>query len=120
MEPKRPVREIDIRTALPILGSQDGTGYLSGTAIRPVTVKYIYEISRFVDVPVVGVGGVSSARDVIEMVMAGVTCVSMVVAQLLKGLGTFDHVAKELHQLLAKLDMNDINIALGLTHRKVQ
>lgn len=58
-----PALEIDIETGLPTLDSQEGTGYLSGTAIRPVTVKYIYEISRFVDVPVVGVGGVSSARD---------------------------------------------------------
>lgn len=115
-----PVLEIDIRTGLPILGSQDGTGYLSGTAIRPVTVKYIYEISRFVDVPVVGVGGVGSARDVVEMVMAGATCVGMVAAPLLKGLGIFDRVAKDLRQLLTKLDVNDINAVRGLTHRKVQ
>lgn len=115
-----PVLEIDIRTGLPILGSQDGTGYLSGTAIRPVTVKYIYEISRFVDVPVVGVGGVSSARDVVEMVMAGATCVGMVAAPLLKGLGVFDRVAEDLQQLLAKLDVSDVNTIRGLTHRKVQ
>ena len=115
-----PALEIDIETGLPTLGSQDGTGYLSGTAIRPVTVKYIYEISRFVDVPVVGVGGVSNARDVVEMVMAGATCVGMVAAPLLKGLGVFDRVAANLRELLVKLGVNDINEIRGLAHRRLR
>jgi dihydroorotate dehydrogenase (fumarate) len=115
-----PVLEIDIETGMPTLGSQDGTGYLSGTAIRPVTVKYIYEISRFVDVPVVGVGGVSSARDVIEMVMVGATCVGMVAAPLLRGLGVFDRVAGDLRKLLAKLGVQDINAIRGLTHHRLR
>ena len=119
MDPIRPAPEIDIRTGLPILGNQGGTGYLSGPAIRPVTVQDIYEISRFVDVPFVGVGGVSSACDVVEIVMAGATCVGMVAASLLKGHSIVDRVAKEPRQLLAKLDVEDINIARWLTHREV-
>jgi dihydroorotate dehydrogenase/Pyruvate/2-oxoacid:ferredoxin oxidoreductase delta subunit len=115
-----PCLEVDINTGLPTLGSQDGTGYLSGTAIRPVTVKYIYEISRFVDIPVVGVGGVSSARDVIEMVMVGATCVGMVAAPLLRGLGIFDRLAADLRELLAKLGSADINALRGLTHRRLR
>ena len=115
-----PVLEIDIETGMPTLGSQDGTGYLSGTAIRPVTVKYIYEISRFVDVPVVGVGGVNSARDVVEMVMVGATCVGMVAAPLLRGLGVFDRVAGDLRKLLGKLGVQDINAIRGLTHRRLR
>jgi len=115
-----PALEIDIETGLPTLGSEDGTGYLSGTAIRPVTVKYIYEISRFVDVPVVGVGGVSSARDVVEMVMVGATCVGMVTAPLLKGLGIFDRVAAGLRKLLAELGVNDIAAIRGLTHSRLR
>jgi dihydroorotate dehydrogenase (NAD+) catalytic subunit len=115
-----PCLEVDIETGLPTLGSQDGTGYLSGTAIRPVTVKYIYEISRFVDVPVVAVGGVNSARDVAEMVMVGATCVGMVAAPLLKGLAVFDRVAADLRKLLAKLGVDDINALRGLTHRRLR
>jgi dihydroorotate dehydrogenase (NAD+) catalytic subunit len=115
-----PCLEIDIKTGLPKLGSQDGTGYLSGTSIRPVTAKYIYEISRFVDVPVVAVGGVSSARDVVEMVMVGATCVGMVAAPLLKGLGVFDRVATNLRRLLPDLGQDDINALRGLTHRRLR
>jgi dihydroorotate dehydrogenase (fumarate) len=115
-----PALEIDIDTGLPTLGSQDGTGYLSGSAIRPVTVKYIYEISRFVDIPVVGVGGVGSARDVLEMTMAGATCVGMVAAPLLRGLEVFDRVAKDLRRLLAEREVQDISELRGLTHRFLQ
>jgi dihydroorotate dehydrogenase (NAD+) catalytic subunit len=115
-----PALEIDIDTGMPTLGSQDGTGYLSGTAIRPVTVKYIYEISRFVDVPVVGVGGVSNARDVLEMTMVGATCVGMVAAPLLRGLGVFDRVAQDLCRLLAERGVRDISALRGLTHRRLR
>ncbi len=115
-----PALEIDIDTGLPTLGSQDGTGYLSGMAIRPVTVKYIYEISRFVDVPVVGVGGVSSARDVLEMTMVGATCVGMVAAPLLRGLEVFDRVAKDLRELLVERGVKDIAALRRLTHRRLR
>jgi dihydroorotate dehydrogenase/NAD-dependent dihydropyrimidine dehydrogenase PreA subunit len=115
-----PVLEIDINTGLPVLGSQDGTGYLSGMSIRPVTVKYIYEISRFVDLPVVGVGGVSNARDVVEMTMAGATIVGMVAAPLLKGLVVFDRVAADLRKLLAEMGIADIGQVRGLTHRRLR
>jgi dihydroorotate dehydrogenase/Pyruvate/2-oxoacid:ferredoxin oxidoreductase delta subunit len=115
-----PCLEVDIETGLPTLGSQDGTGYLSGTAIRPVTVKYIYEISRFVDVPVVAVGGVDGARDVVEMVMVGATCVGMVAAPLLKGLGVFDRVAADLRELLGRLGFADLSALRGLTHRRLR
>jgi len=115
-----PALEVNIDTGMPTLGSQDGTGYLSGMAIRPVTVKYIYEIARFVNVPVVGVGGVSSARDVLEMTMVGATCVGMVAAPLLRGLEVFDRVAKELGQLLAERGINDISAVRGLTHRRLR
>lgn len=115
-----PALEVDIKTGLPTLGSQDGTGYLSGMAIRPVTVKYIYEISRFVNIPVVGVGGVSNARDVAEMIMVGATVVGMVAAPLLRGLQVFDQVAADLRKLLAGLEVNDVAAIRGLTHRRLR
>ncbi len=62
----------------------------------------------------------SSARDVVEMVMVGATCVGMVAAPLLRGLGVFDRVAKDLRRLLAELEVSDINAIRGLSQRKLR
>lgn len=115
-----PALEIDIHTGLPTLGSQDGTGYLSGMAIRPITVKYIHEIARLVNVPVVGVGGVSNARDVVEMLMVGATVVGLVAAPLLKGLEILDRIAEDLTKLLGSLGATDVAAVRGLTHRRLR
>ena len=114
-----PVLVIDVETGLPSMGSADGSGYLSGEAIKPVMVKYVYEIARFVDLPVVGVGGVNKAKDVVEVTMVGGTAVGMVAAPLLHGLQVFNKVEDKLRQHLADRDVADINTLRGLTHRKV-
>jgi dihydroorotate dehydrogenase len=114
-----PVLVVDVETGLPTMGSPDGSGYLSGEAIKPVMVKYVYEISRFVDLPVVGVGGVKRAQDVVEVTMVGGTVVGMVAAPLLRGLQVFDQVEKQLRTYLAGRGVADINELRGLTHRRV-
>jgi dihydroorotate dehydrogenase len=114
-----PVLAVDVETGLPSMGSADGSGYLSGEAIKPVMVKYVYEISRFVDLPVVGVGGVNKAQDVVEVTMVGGTVVGMVAAPLLHGLQVFDQVEKQLRKFLAGRNVADINELRGLTHRRL-
>ena len=114
-----PVLVVDVETGLPSMGSEDGSGYLSGEAIKPVLVKYVYEISRFVDLPVVGVGGVNKAEDVVEVTMVGGTVVGMVAAPLLRGLQVFDRVEAQLRKHLAERGVADINSLRGLTHRRV-
>lgn len=114
-----PVLVVDVETGSPSMGSADGSGYLSGAAVKPVMVKYVYDISRFVDLPVVGVGGVNKAKDVVEVTMVGGTVVGMVAAPLLRGLQVFDKVEGQLRQHLADRDVADINSLRGITHRKV-
>jgi len=114
-----PVLAVDVETGLPSMGSEDGTGYLGGEAIKPVTVKYVYDISRFVDLPVLGVGGVRTAEDVVEMTMVGATAVGMVARPLLEGLQVFDRVEQQLREHLAAREVADINSLRGLTHRSV-
>lgn len=115
-----PVLGIDIETGSPLMGSNDGSGYLSGNYILPVTLKYIYEISGFVDVPVVGVGGVSNYESAVEMIMAGASGVGMVTAPLLKGLGVFDQVAGDLEDFLEKKEWAGPADFRGLTRRKIE
>ncbi|MBR4150816.1 MAG: dihydroorotate dehydrogenase [Firmicutes bacterium] len=71
---------IDLKTGRPLLAND--TGGLSGPAIFPVAVRMVWQTARAVKVPVVGMGGVSSARDVIEIMMAGATAVEVGAANL--------------------------------------
>ena len=71
---------IDLKTRRPILANT--TGGLSGPAVFPVALRMVYQVAKAVSVPVVGMGGVSSAEDVLEMMMAGATAVEVGAANL--------------------------------------
>ncbi|MDT2832008.1 dihydroorotate dehydrogenase [Vagococcus carniphilus] len=66
---------IDLKTRKPILAN--GTGGLSGPGIKPVAIRMINEVTRAVDIPVIGMGGVSTVDDVIEMFLAGASAVAV-------------------------------------------
>ncbi len=67
--------KIDIKTGRPILGNN--MGGLSGRAIKPIAVNAVYEVAKAVKIPVIGMGGIFSAEDVIEFFMAGASCVQI-------------------------------------------
>ena len=71
---------IDLRTKKPIVANK--MGGFSGSAIFPVAVRMVYQVANAVQIPVVGMGGVSSAEDVIEMMLAGATAVEIGAANL--------------------------------------
>lgn len=66
---------IDVNTRQPRLSY--GTGGLSGPAIRPIAVRMVYEVARAVDVPLIGIGGIASATDALEFIIAGATAVQI-------------------------------------------
>ena len=66
---------IDLRTRKPVLANK--MGGVSGPAVFPVALRMVWQVSKAVKIPVVGMGGVSSARDVIEMMLAGATAVEI-------------------------------------------
>ena len=71
---------IDMRRRAPVIANK--MGGFSGSAIFPVAVRMVYQVAHAVNIPVVGMGGVSSAEDVIEMMMAGATAVEVGAANL--------------------------------------
>lgn len=71
---------IDLRTRKPIL--KNTTGGLSGPAVFPVALRMVYQVCHAVSIPVIGLGGISSAEDVLEMMMAGATAVEVGAANL--------------------------------------
>lgn len=66
---------IDLKTRLPILPNT--TGGLSGPAIKPVALRMIYQVSRAVSIPIIGMGGIMCVDDVLEMIMAGASAVAI-------------------------------------------
>lgn len=66
---------LDLKTRQPVLANQ--TGGLSGPAIKPIAVRMIYQVSRQVDLPIIAMGGISSAEDVLEMFLAGAQAVAI-------------------------------------------
>lgn len=70
---------IDLKTRKPILSNK--TGGLSGPAIKPLAIRMIYQVSRAVGIPIIGMGGVSTADDVLEMILAGASAVAIGTAQ---------------------------------------
>ena len=66
---------IDLRTKKPVIANK--MGGFSGPAIFPVAVRMVYQVSHAVDIPVVGMGGIASAENVIEMMLAGATAVEI-------------------------------------------
>ena len=71
---------IDLRTRTPVLANV--TGGLSGPAVFPLALRMVYQVSGAVKIPVIGIGGVSSAENVLEMMMAGAAAVEVGAANL--------------------------------------
>ena len=71
---------LDLKTRKPVLANK--TGGLSGPAVFPIAVRMVYQVTEAVGIPVIGMGGIASAEDVIEMMMAGASCVQIGAAQL--------------------------------------
>lgn len=66
---------IDVKTRKPILGNL--TGGLSGPGVKPIAIRMIYQVSRAVEIPIIGMGGVTNVDDALEMIMAGASAVAI-------------------------------------------
>lgn len=103
----------DIRTGKPIIANKTG-GY-SGPAIFPVALRLVYQVSQAVTIPVIGMGGVSSAKDVIEMMMAGASAVAIGSHNLVDPYACLT-IIKDLETELENLGVLDINDIVGKSH----
>jgi dihydroorotate dehydrogenase (NAD+) catalytic subunit len=106
---------IDVHARRPVLANR--TGGLSGPAIRPLAVRCVYEICRAVDLPIIGMGGVRSGRDAVEMIMAGATAVGIGSAVYGEGPEVFQRICDELAALMAELGYQRIGDMRAAAHR---
>ena len=101
---------IDLRTKRPVIANK--MGGFSGPAIFPVAVRMVYQVANAVNIPVVGMGGVSSAEDVIEMMLAGATAVEVGAANLVNPYACRDIIA-DLPRAMAKYGIENLSDIIG-------
>lgn len=101
---------IDLRRRTPVIANK--MGGFSGPAIFPVAVRMVYQVSHAVNIPVVGMGGVSSAEDVIEMMMAGATAVEVGAANLIDPFACRDIIA-DLPRVMEKYGITELSEIIG-------
>ena len=104
---------IDLRRKKPIIANT--MGGFSGPAIFPVALRMVYQVSKAVKVPVIGMGGVSSAEDVIEMMLAGATAVEVGAANLVNPFASRD-IVRSLPETMEKYGIQNLNEMIGGAH----
>ena len=104
---------IDLRTKKPVIANT--MGGFSGSAIFPVALRMVYQVSSAVNIPVVGMGGVSSAEDVIEMTLAGATAVEIGAANLVDPF-ICKKIVEALPAAADKYNINELKDIIGGAH----
>jgi dihydroorotate dehydrogenase (NAD+) catalytic subunit len=108
-----PAMAIDIRSRRPILGSTFGG--LSGPALKPIALRLVYLVAEAVHVPIIGCGGITTAEDAIEFILAGATAVQVGTATFLNPRATLD-VLEGIERYLSQQGLHDINPLVGQAH----
>ena len=101
---------IDLRRRAPVIANK--MGGFSGDAIFPVAVRMVYQVANAVKIPVVGMGGVSSAEDVLEMMMAGATAVEIGAANLVNPFASRD-IVRELPAAMERYGITSLKSIIG-------
>jgi dihydroorotate dehydrogenase (NAD+) catalytic subunit len=106
---------IDIETMMPILSNR--IGGLSGNAIKPIGIRCVYEISKKLEVPVIGCGGVSSWKDVVEYMIAGASAVQIGSVLGTGGPRIFNQITTGLKKYVEKKQLENIGEIIGISHK---
>ena len=104
---------INLRTKKPLL--KNTTGGLSGPCVFPVALRCVYQVYDAVKIPIVGMGGISTAEDVIEMMLAGATATQVGAANLTDPFAC-KKIIEDLPEVMEKYRINDLNEIIGGAH----
>jgi len=104
---------IDLRTRKPVIANK--MGGFSGPAIFPVALRMVYQVSQALKIPVIGMGGVSSAEEVIEMMLAGATAVEIGAANLINPFTCRD-IIEDLPRVMDNYGIKNLKEIIGGSH----
>ncbi len=102
---------IDLQTKRPLLANKTG-GY-SGKAIKPIGIRCVYDIAQAVDIPIIGVGGITTGLDAIEYFMAGASAVQIGSAVYYRGPEVFTHICQEIRTWMKDQGYKTITELIG-------
>ena len=105
---------IDLKTKRPVLANT--TGGLSGPAIFPLALRMVWQVYEAVKIPILGLGGISSAEDVIEMMLAGATAVQVGAANLVDPFACRD-IIEALPKAMERYEIENLTDIIGGAHR---
>ena len=105
---------IDLNKRRPVIANK--IGGFSGRAIFPIALKMVYQVYEAVKIPIIGIGGVATAEDVIEMMMAGATAVQVGAENLVNPYACRD-IVNNLPRVMQKYKINDLNEIIGEAHK---
>jgi dihydroorotate dehydrogenase (NAD+) catalytic subunit len=106
---------IDVETMMPILANK--VGGLSGSAVKPVALRHVYEVYERAEVPIIGCGGISDWRDAVEFMLAGASAVQIGTAIAINGPSVFRNVTRGIDTYLKKKRFRSVKEIVGLSHR---
>ena len=106
--------KIDLELKMPVLANKIG-GY-SGRAIKPVGIRCVYEISKNVDIPVIGVGGITTGEDAIEYFMAGASAVQIGSGIYYRGIDVFKNICDEIELWMEEYGYKNLQEIIGAAH----
>jgi len=104
---------IDLRTKKPLLANI--TGGLSGPAVKPVALRMVYQVSQAVSIPVIGIGGIATAEDVLEMMLAGATAVEVGAANVADPFAC-KKIIDDLPAVMKKYNIDNLRDIIGGAH----
>lgn len=105
---------INLKTGKPVIANK--MGGFSGSAIFPVAVRMVYQVYEAVKIPIIGMGGVSTAEDVLEMMLAGATAVQVGAANLVEPFAC-KNIIEDLPRVMKKYGITDLNDIIGGAHK---
>lgn len=110
-----PGMKIDINARKPILSNKFGG--MSGPAIKPIAIRCVYDAYENCDIPIIGVGGISNYKDVVEFLYAGATAVQIGTSIMYEGIEIFSNITDDLKDFMKNNEFKSINDMIGYAHR---
>jgi dihydroorotate dehydrogenase (NAD+) catalytic subunit len=113
-----PCLGVDVETGQLLMGSKEGYGWLSGRALKPLALRCVFDVARAVNLPIIGVGGISRGTDAVEFFMVGASAVGVCTAAILKGPQVFGKIAHQIETWLDEHGYASVEEVRGLAIRR--